>query len=898
MRTSILGCFAILLASPLLSYSATENGAKPASQDAAGLKAWEMLGAFYHEAKGDAGLDKATSEALKSLAGSDPRAATNSADLLWALFRQAAADESNGRAEWRRTPYWGGGSESAARDFRAHLAGQLAKIQAGPAAIPLAESLLANENHAASLSAATHLLETAGGTAGDAAILRLLDQGCHWRPALIMALREVDRRSLNPGSDSVRKWSADPRAPVRKAAEKTLGALGAGEPATFQPEDGFSPPVVKLLKDAAAMLPDPPASDAKFGLFTTTSDAGSQHQSTSEVTGWLRGEKDGNFEVTSWFGISTTLENKPAANRIVSFTPLDPASVVDEILKSREVDDEQGRERRLNLLSERGGLTGQFQPSGLSVPEGLLASWLFQRGDTRNAARLLFPLLDKLDDDRRPLEILRDLIGGKCHVTMLEKFSLQRNYSEALRLARHLSQPLFDGYEYQERAKELAAQLPMRMEDFKTHALPAEADWKTIAAGLKRAGQVDYLAARLRLLNCFQDGQPGDVNFTDPQYSKPGRHWPGESNAESLLVINPFNELRKLRLTPSDIPALAPFLKDDSFLPTFCYWRDFHPSRTLHRVSWLAVKLVNAAAMHELVGGSGWQKLDPPARDERVAGVIQWANDMAGKPLAEIIRSNMNAAKNEQEWFTAAREAATRREISLMPDLLSGAKKFPESTPRIAVLCFQNGSEGALPVAKKWISLPDTTAKLYSALMLVRHGSASEKETGLKVLDGVLRGDWEDNTALSAVEAMLSLENSAVTALVCSMLKHRTLDWNWSGGQLAHRLFLSRHPAALPAIVEALSSSERPRAEEGDWKGKQVMRKRTKGDRVAEALNCMRKDHPFPSFAPDQERKMARVELAAWLAAQAALLKEAKPTPELETRLPRMSGSEWQVDAP
>ena len=58
---------------------------------------------------------------------------------------QSAADESNGRAVWRRLPFWGGGSQSQARDFREKLAKALAESAAGEEALPAVQWLLDEE---------------------------------------------------------------------------------------------------------------------------------------------------------------------------------------------------------------------------------------------------------------------------------------------------------------------------------------------------------------------------------------------------------------------------------------------------------------------------------------------------------------------------------------------------------------------------------------------------------------------------------------------------------------------------------------------------------------------------------------------------------------------------------
>src|SRR5207248_2306173 len=104
------------------------------------------------------------------------------------------------------------------------------------------------------------------------------------------------------------------------------------------------------------------------------------------------------------------------------------------------------------------------------------------------------------------------LLGWRYHDATLQAFSHERDYDAAIRFAVHLSKPVFDGYEYQDRAKELAQQLKVRRgEDFKTLALPTTRQWPQIRAAMTRDKQIEFLGQRLRLLNCFQWGQPGGV---------------------------------------------------------------------------------------------------------------------------------------------------------------------------------------------------------------------------------------------------------------------------------------------------------------------------------------------------------------------------------------------------
>jgi hypothetical protein len=885
--------FAVLITVPSLLIAAPS----PAVDSEAGKKAWQLLGESYEAKDGDGGLNAAVAGALKDLTSDDEAKGKAAAGLLQALLHQAAEDESNGRAVWKQTPYWGGGSESGAREFRKHLAEKLSETKPAAAAAPLAAWLLKNERLAACLHAAVHLLKESRSEAANGVLLEIIGSGTHWRPALEMAMSEAAARGLKVPPEALTKWAGDAREQVRTAAAAALKKLGLPEAPPYAPEMAFTPELEKLLRFILALLPDPPAAGAKFGTLTVIRDYGDKVKHTSESTGWLIREENDTVHFLSWFGEMETVKKGGQWKEEVAFKPGDVAATVAEVRKARTEKDEGGRSTAQEKLSARGGLTGQFQPQQISLPEGLLAAWLFSKGDRALCAQLIFPLLDGMSDDRWAFEILRDLQGGQCHLAMLGAFSYERDYTETLRLAQHLSQPLYDGYNYQERAKELAAQLPKRMEDFKTFTLPAPADWKKTAEGMPRAQQVEYLAARLRLLNCFQSGQPGDVDYSDSQYRITGPQW-GERAKEEDAVINPYNELYRLKLTPADLGVLAPFLKDDNYLPTFSYWRDFHPGRTLHRVNWLVAELVNTAAMRTLIDLNGWQSLEPAERDARVEKVTAWAKTMSGRTLAEVLRTNMQEAENVEEWDLAASGAARSQEASLMADLLTGAEKYPEHKDRIAQLCFRHGGAAALASARLWMKVGEPPTKLYSALILMRHGSTEEKQSARKTLRTVIGGEWNEELIFNGAEPMLSLNDDGVTAILCSVLRRKELDWNWTGATLAHRLFLTKHPDALAAITEAVNSTADAEEQTGEWQKKEVKRQRTRGDRIIESLARMRKDYEFPGFAPDKERAAARKAFSEWLTQQAALLKEGKPTPELDTEASSIRASQWQIDAP
>src|SRR5207245_5012670 len=93
----------------------------------------------------------------------------------------------------------------------------------------------------------------------------------------------------------------------------------------------------------------------------------------------------------------------------------------------------------------------------------------------------------------------------------------------------------------------LAAQLPRRGDDFVKLKLPTPAEWEGLKKQLTRAQQIDFLCERMRLLNCFQQGQPAGIELSQKQFAEPcgisrDASWGGSQGRTE--VINPLLELR------------------------------------------------------------------------------------------------------------------------------------------------------------------------------------------------------------------------------------------------------------------------------------------------------------------------------------------------------------------
>ncbi len=456
-----------------------------------------------------------------------------------------------------------------------------------------------------------------------------------------------------------------------------------------------------------------------------------------EFGGWLLGQDDARCRIVDWFGTAGVLETSQ-----IEVTPHDWKTAAEELVAIR---DQPSDDPFPSFpLSRRGGLTGQFESRALSLPEGLLAAWAFRAGDRLAAARVLFPRLDELPDDRWLTWIARDLLGHGYHQQMLDAFSHDRDYEQTLALARHLSQPLFDGFQYQDRAQELVRQLERRKDDFQSFTLPTPERWRELQGKLSRPEQIEFLAGRLRLLNCFQISQPGGVNFEDSQSATPS-HLAGWHRPEPQQeVINPYVELGRLKLAVADLPVLVPRVLDEDFLPTYSYWRDFHPSRTLHRVNEIVAVVVNETAKRELVDLRALNSLDEAERQAYVRALSNGCAENKDKTREQLLLETVAHWSDWQEFRRDAGELVRDKNEKVLPLLVDWSAQVElDKLTEIAELCYHLDNPGAAEPARGWLASEETGVRFWAALILLRHGHKGQLE-GLDALAEILAKDSGD----------------------------------------------------------------------------------------------------------------------------------------------------------
>ena len=91
-----------------------------------------------------------------------------------------------------------------------------------------------------------------------------------------------------------------------------------------------------------------------------------------------------------------------------------------------------------------------------------------------------------------------------------------------------------------------------------------------------------------------------------------------------------------MKLTLKDVPQLSNYLRDDWFIPTVTFWRDFHPARELHSTRPLFAHIINQLAGKDLCEIDRWRKLKPAQIEEEIERIARWSKENAEKTPLEL----------------------------------------------------------------------------------------------------------------------------------------------------------------------------------------------------------------------------------------------------------------------
>lgn len=804
----------------------------------------DELARYYETSKMPASWE----DSLKHLGAQTPAERKKAAGHLVELMEHSWQDERSGKAPWRATPFWGGRPENPAHHLRSAISDALEKASPTGELLPVLQWLLKNEPQMRVQERVAGYLGKIDGKDADDYRMTLVLQT---HPNAVVASTVLDqlreRRAAVP-LERLTELCHHHRKAIRDSARKLNAALKGADPGLFDPVQALKRPAVrKTLDELQALLIELPAKEADFVEIAVRLMDKGEVKHSYKAHGWLLKQDKSETTIYSPYGNRETYRDKEKTKttvsertengvrsweidviQLIAVTKVDVAGYVKDIAKVRAKGNESFE------LSARGGLTGQFEGQGASVPEVVLAGWLDRAGKPDLAAMMLLPALDTMYEDRHLVEMARHRLGDLLGRRMLVAFVGDRDYAEAFKLAQTLAKHYPDT-QFFEYAKEFVQQLPRRMDDFKTLKLPTPDEWTELKKKLSRREQIDFLCQRLRLLNCFQMGQPGGYWPTAQQYAEAcglSENAAWGLNKGKTKVINPVAELtgerswfgeeeagkkpRGLELKVADIPLLVPYLREDWFLLIVGFWRDFHPSRDLSRSRTYVAGWINDLAQHDLVQESNFAKMTAEQQNEHLKRIIAWAEANKNKTREELIVDAVQAdLERKGTWHTLADRVGELvkvkhpRALALVEHFLAEQDDDGYNVPALLDHMHQLQPPRAVEWAQKLLNHKSGRVRMQSAMLVFDSG---DKTRVVPILAKLLKNGSPYDISLyaeKAIDGLLMAGTKEASAAALGVLENKGMH----GPDTAYRGDdWPSHPQGIhrAAIVKRLAKAGHP----------------------------------------------------------------------------------------
>jgi hypothetical protein len=887
---------------------------KPAVDTPVGRRVFADLAAYY--AAREAGKYERNMVPYKEMAGRlssrEPAERKAAGDYLFALCLQTAADDRSGRAPRPHGHKLGGGPDDYGAEMRGWMASEISDAAfhgTGEDALEAARWLYKYDTWPEHREAGAEALTRIRTPEADKLFLEMIEKPEGHFGILTLALKQAAERKLGEATDEIRPLCRHYNASVRQAALAAASRLGLKDVGRYDPRTDLGPRIEPWLRTLLTVLPERVPPDAQWRRFTVPARRYSRwatgEPKDMEVCGWLISEDGGDYRVIDWTGRPGTWSRKEAQAR-----PDSLAEFAERIVEIREkFNASQDGEEKARLQERMGVRTFMMSSASTwpgSIPEVLAAAWSLERGDRRTCARLMIPLMKDVSDEQKFLDYLRDKLAVEIDKRMLAKFTA-RDYGEALRLAKLLAAPYFDGFDHQDRAKGLAATLPQRSEDFKALALVSPQAWQALKKQYGRDRQIEYLAGRLRLINATQCSIPGGIDYSDTQHLPEDGAAGRKKQAESLFfpegpqAINPYCELLRLNLTGAEMLHLVPYLESPDYILAYDLYR-FIPQNPwqLHKVSWVVASILNTVSQQELVDVAILEGQSQEARKQHIDRIRKWCAAHAAATHADHLAQTIREAKEWQDvrmGFWGLLELDEERAVKLIVARCDGE---PPRKPDLARLLCLLDRKAYLPRARQWMQDEGEETRFWGALLVLKHAGPKNPE-GLDIVLVQLAKEIEGNDALgrdhvserdpeglvdAAIEPLAAIDDPRVRkffSTYCGARPYR--DFEPSSNTL-QRLFLAGYDSTLDRLLFHL----------GDTTPRHKGSKEPRSDAWLWWLSCWRYKSPPPYLydPPEEKRAEAYADLKRWLGTQFRLIKEGKPSEVIKEDL-HLPWGEWKM---
>jgi len=525
-------------------------------------------------------------------------------------------------------------------------------------------------------------------------------------------------------------------------------------------------------------------------------------------------------------------------------------------------------------------------PAGNFGKNYLLSLWLYEKGKYEYSKQLL-PQNERYFSDSD----LKNDFGIIYYDAMLWAFTGERNYTRAIEFGNHLSENIFKDYQYQKNAITLTQQLKSHPDDYKAFRIPDSLEWVAMKNKLSRNDQVIYLAERLRLLNCIQPGQPAFIGYDMYQFSISDKiarklnisYW---NYNPQYVVINPFAELLKMKLSPRETELLLPYLLSDDYIASYSYHRDFFPERTLHKVSWVVNNLIFEVTNQHFFNQSVFDSMDISQKKVEIEKIKRWCDENSGLTQEEITIKELNTVNKWNDFHKSLITARRQNYSALLPIIVERFNDFPggfwpSNKGIMAEMMFELGNEKYIGTVKKWST--DTTdmwVNLFSSLYLLKNDKNSY-DAAMNKLQSVLKQC--DGTAYypHAMDLLLSMNDKKALKLAEGILDKpqfpQFIDWDYYLN-FVKKLLLLKSDYTFNFINDKLGNFTPQDIEQFKQNNGKMNNILVQGDFYVLAVDKLKSVKTGYDTQADMEARLKyRKELSKWFSAQYALLREGKP---------------------
>ncbi len=710
-------------------------------------------------------------DAILGLNSSDDSTRISSAEYIYALCIQSLADETNGRSEWSRMPFFYETWNSKAKDIREHIAYDFGEIARSKESIKIAKWFIINDSYDENQLAGIKVIRETKCQESDECLGQLVTNLHSNEEITINAIEEISNRNLLSLSSQINLLQKHYREKIRNAAYLCAEKFGIPQ---MRPRiiETVTPWIISQYENINSQLLTQIPLDVPLVKVISEIPIPKHEILILNYTGWIITEDSDFYTLLDYSAQTIEIEKKYA---IVS--PISLIEVANEILNIEDLP-----------FNERWGIVRQHA-FDWAIPYFTVAATCFKNNLNDEAAALILKRINGTIDDSVFTYLVRNSFGNLYYNELLYSFSFERDYEKSIILAKHLSKPEFYDFPYRKTVLELAEQLKNRNDDFVELRLPSKTSWDSLKQSLKRDEQIEYLAERLRLLNCIQWSQPGGISYMSDQYSvpivsfldqkQPKSNFPSGFNQEKTQgyeVMNPYEELINMGLRVKDLKPFVPYLANSDYILGYSFFRDFRPQRTLHKVNWVVSNIILNSIGKEFLDLSTFDALDTATKQNEIKKIIEWCDENQYKSHEELTRSILEST-NKWSEFSMAMTTSLEHEYKIIPVLVKRINDFnsmdwnPESN-EIAKMIFKIGlnNESDIEKINELLRSENVSIKFWASLCLIKY-SPLEFMQGLETLKSVLEKDNGISLYPLAIEPLLETKNSEALLLAEGILR-------------------------------------------------------------------------------------------------------------------------------